>query len=730
MIPILYAANATTFENFGIGHLPDAISPHVVEERNGEFTFEMQYPIDGEHYSEIQMRSIIKAKPSPAQDPQAFRVFKITKPINGIVTVSARHVRYDLEGIPVSPFTAQGITAALQAILANSLVTNPFTFTTNKTNTQRMTLEAPCAALSLLGGVHGSLLDVYGGEYKYQDFQITLLQTRGENNGVVIRYGVDLVDLQQEEHCANVYTGVMCFWKSAQDGTLVTGQIQSSGTFDYARIKVVDKSADYENAPTVALLNQDAVDYINNNKVGVPKVSINLRFANLEQTEEYENIRQSVELCDLITVKFEKLGVSATARIIRTDYDVINEKYISVEIGDSRTSLADTFVAVQTKAESAPTTTEVQQAITATTAAITGANGGAVRLLDANSDDLPDTLYIADNPDPYLARKVWRFNYEGWGASQNGYAGPFTMGATFAQGFLAEFITAGYLSANRIKANSIAVSKLTGSITNGQWKIDLDNGTMTIGNLAVGKITGNIANGNWKIDFDRGTFTIGSISADNITSGTIDASNITVTNLNADNITTGSINGQRITDYSIQGNKIGTGEITGGVDYYGRPTGNLAANSIKGGNIDSLTITGSNLADTTLPGDKLVNHTLNDLQISGNSLSTASLTGGINTSLQRADFSHGVFNNTETANYCHAKNVTVDSVFSAEDRAFISRLFMAYGASYYEASWEQITVPTFTNKMLQVFNGDDQYIGYVERHYVCTSTENVWVLAH
>lgn len=731
MIPILYAANATTFDNFGIGHLPDAISPHVVEERNGEFTLEMQYPIDGEHYSEIQMRSIIRAKPSPAQDPQAFRVFKITKPINGIVTVSARHVRYDLEGIPVSPFTATGISQALQRIKQYSLVTNPFTFTTNKTNTQKMTLEAPCAAISLLGGMHGSLLDIYGGEYKYQDFVISLLQARGEDNGVIIRYGVDLVDLQQEEHCANLYTGVMCFWKSSNDGTLVTGTIQSSGTFDYARVKVVDKSADYEKAPTVAKLNQDAVDYINNNKVGVPKVSINLRFANLEQTEEYENIRQSVELCDLITVKFEKLGVTATAKIIRTDYDVISEKYITVEIGDSRTSLADTFVAVQTQAESAPTTTEMQQAINATTAAITGANGGAVRLLDTNNDNLPDTLYIADNPNPQLARKVWRWNYEGWGASQNGYAGPFTMGATFQQGFLAEFITAGYLSADRIKANTIAVEKLTGSIKNSDWEINLKNGTMTIGSLAVGKITGSITNDDWSIDFTHGTLTIGTISADNITSGTIDASEVTVTNLNADNITTGSINGQRITDYSIKGSKIGTGEITGGVDYYGRPTGNLAANSIKGGNIDSLTITGSNLANTTLPGDKLVNHTLGDLQIDNVSgLSTASLSGGINTSLQRADFSHGVFNNTETADYCHAKNITVDKVLSADDRLFANRLFVYMGGRAYEATWQQIAIPTTTNKYLQVFDGNDQYIGYVERHSVITGSNDVWVLAY
>lgn len=662
MIPILFDSLTTDFSTFGIGHLSDAIGPSVLEERNGEYTLEMQYPLDGEHFSDIGMRSIILAKPSPAQDPQPFRVFRITKPINGIVTINARHVRYDLEGVPVTPFIGNGIADALQKIKNNAMVSNPFTFSTNKTNTQIMTLTAPASTLSLLGGVRGSLLDIYGGEYKYNVWNVALLSSRGTDNGVVIRYGVDLTDFQQEESCASVYTGVMCYWQSSQDGTMVTGDVQSSGTFDYERVLVVDKSGEYEDAPTVAQLNQEAIAYINNNKVGVPKVAINLSFANLEQTEEFKNIRQSIELCDQITVDFPKIGVSAMARVIRTNYDVINERYNSVEIGDSRTSLADSFVAVQTKAENAPTTAEMQQAINVTTAAITGANGGSVRLLDTNDDDMPDTLYIADNPSPLLASKVWRFNYEGWGASANGYSGPFTMGATFAKGIIADFITAGTLSADRIGANSISVSKLTGSIANGDWKIDLDNGTMSIGELAVSKITGNIANGNWEIDFDNGTFSIGNISADKITSGTIDAAQITVTNLNADNITTGSINGSRITDLSIEGGKIKNSTLSGlKLEDFAITETKLDSKSVSGAKIKDLTITGSNIADTTLPGDKLENYTLSDTQVRGGGLSTWSTSDGIDRSLGYADFSNSAFFSDAPVDYINTRYLKVGS---------------------------------------------------------------------
>jgi hypothetical protein len=126
------------------------------------------------------------------------------------------------------------------------------------------------------------------------------------------------------------------------------------------------------------------------------------------------------------------------------------------------------------------------------TADILGAKGGAVRLLDTDGDDFPDTLYIADDPDPSQATYVWRFNYAGWGASVNGFGGPFILAATINSGIVAEFITAGYLSADRIEANSLGVSKLTGTIKGGisnSWILDLENGTLTIGNISANNIT-------------------------------------------------------------------------------------------------------------------------------------------------------------------------------------------------------------------------------------------------
>lgn len=664
MIPVLYSPTETDFTTFGLGTLPDAISPHVVEERNGEFTLEMQYPVDGTNYDLIGMRSIIKAMPRPKGKPQPFRVYRMTKPINGIVTIYARHIRYDLEGVPVYPFTSSSLYTALSAIKSNMMVENPFYFYTDKTSNVGMTLKAPATATALMGGMEGSLLDIYGGEYDYDNFNIYLKASRGQSTNVVIRYGVNLIDLEQEENCANVFTGVVAFWKASQTDQVVMGTVQSVGTFDFTRIKLLDRSANYEAAPTQAQLNNDAVAYANEAKIGVPKVSISLKFTDLQQIEEFAIDDYTLKLCDLVTVEFEKLGVSAKAKIIRTDFDVITERYISLDIGDSRTNIAETIIGISTKAEAAPTATEMQQAITATTAAITGANGGAVRTLDTNGDGLPDTLYIADNPDPNLATKVWRFNYEGWGASENGYAGPYTMGATFLQGFIADFITAGTLNAERIGANSITVSKLTGKIENGEWEID----------------------------FDDGTFKIGSISASEITSGTLDASQITVKNLNADNITTGTLNVLRIADNSLTGTK-------------------LANSTVTGSKIQNLTITGSNIANTTLPGDKLENYTLSDTQIQAQGVSTASLSSAVNTSLGFADFSDDVFSRgTRCAYmYCNYLDVgTTGRVYSLS----ATQLSVYYNGSYYSATFKQPSVSLTHSSAFQVTdtNGNTQWV--------------------
>ena len=493
MKPILFPKTATTFETQGLGVLADAASCKVTEERNGLYELEMQYPITGQHYADIGDDCILYAIPSPYRGPQPFRIYRTSKPINGIVTINARHIRYDLAFVPLNPFTAANAPTAMAGLQSNAAVSSNFTFWTNKTTSADFAVSVPSATSNILGGQTGSILDVYGGEYEFDAFSVKLYDQRGQDNGVSIRYGKNLTDLKQERNIYNVTTGIYPYWASSDGDTLVTCDpkiVYASGTYDRQKIIPVDFSQDFQDAPTPQQLLERAQAYVQSNDIGVPEVSLTVSFVQLEQTEQYKDmvLLEKCDLCDTVTVEYEKLGVSAKAKIVKIVTDVLLERYESVEIGEVRTNIADTIANQQQQIQQRPTSGAVQQIANSIAAAIIGAKGGAVRLLDTNGDGEPDTLYIADNPDPSQAVKVWRFNYEGWGASQNGYDGPFEMSAALGVGLYADFITAGTLNAALVDVINLTANNITSgtlNAKNGNLSINLDTGEVkTIGGNA------------------------------------------------------------------------------------------------------------------------------------------------------------------------------------------------------------------------------------------------------
>lgn len=454
MKPIIFPSTATEFNTHGLGVLTDAISCTVTEERNGSFELTMQYPDTGVHFDEITDRCIIYAIPSPYRAPQPFRIYRITRPMDGIIMVYAQHITYDLSGVPLNPFTAINAPDALSKLSLNAAVDSPFTFWTDKPTVASFAVSTPSSTRSVLGGSSGSILDVYGGEYEWDGFTVRLYGHRGYDNGVVISYGKNLTDIEQDRNISNVATGIYPYWTNAE-GALVTCDpkiVNAPGTYDFTRVVPVDFSNDFEAQPTPAQLLARAEKYVEDNKIGIPKTSITASFVQLEQFPEYEDLAllEKCDLCDTVTIRYPQLGVEAKAEIVKTETDVLLERYNSVEIGDVRTNIADTIVGQQQEIKQKPSETYLHEAVLALTDTILGASGGAVRLLDTNNDGMPDTLYIADDPDPTKARKVWRFNHEGWGASNNGYNGPFSYGATLENGMVADFITAGTLNADLV----------------------------------------------------------------------------------------------------------------------------------------------------------------------------------------------------------------------------------------------------------------------------------------
>ena len=470
---ILYDHDEEAFTSNGLGALPDAASCTVTEERNGGYEAEMEYPLTGSHFSDIQKRRILYVKPNPYDDPQPFRIYSITKPINGIVTVHAAHLSYDTSGSIVKLFPADaGSASAAMSYLKNfSVPSTPFTFFTNVGKSGTMSVPKPSSIRSLLGGSDGSILDTFGGEYLFDKWNISLLESRGSNRGVTIRYGKNMTDLEQEENDTDFYTGVYPFWYSeSEDGGLVTlsandGIVNAPGNYDFVKIMPLDLSSEdfskettdsegYTTTiekPTEAELLAAAQKYIANNKIGIPKVSLDVSFVMLAQTEEYKDFArlETVKLCDTVTVEFEKLGVKTTAKCIKTVYNVLTDKYDSIELGEPKSSLAETVSNQGTLIEEASDKSYMERAIqNATDLIMSGKLGGYVTVTK-------NEIYIADNKDLDKAVKVWRWNSGGLGYSSSGKDGPFGTAMTSDGKIVADYISTGNLDCSVLNVSNI-----------------------------------------------------------------------------------------------------------------------------------------------------------------------------------------------------------------------------------------------------------------------------------
>ena len=471
MIPVLFAADETEFDTNGLGVLADEADTTVIEGA-GKFELEMKYPVTGLRFHDIAERAIIMAKPDPVRDAQPFRIYRITKATGGLVTVYARHLAYDNIGNTCSPFSAENAVSALQSLKANAVEECPFTFWTDVGKAASMSIKTPQQIWTLMGSGEGCILDLYGGEYEFDRYIIRLWSRRGADRGVSIRYGKNLKNLEQDRNIANCYTAVHPYWTNT-DGICIELPekiVKAKANFGYTRIIPLDLSKEFKEQPTEYQLRAKTLAYIAENNIGVPITAWKVEFEQLEKTAEYKGkaLLEQVQYGDTVSVYYEELDIEVTARANEVRYKPRLERYESIALGDVKNTLADTIINQKKQINSKPSMSQMQIAIQTLTAAILGAKGGAVRLLDTDGDDVPDTLYIADNPDPAKAVKVWRFNYEGWGASKNGYNGPFVIGASFDSGILADFITAGTLYGMLIKAGVIESE-------DGKVRIDLNN---------------------------------------------------------------------------------------------------------------------------------------------------------------------------------------------------------------------------------------------------------------
>lgn len=477
MIPVLYDKTETAYTTNGIGRLSGAVSCLVTEERNGVFALEMVYPSSGEHYADITPGMQVLASVGKGRQTQPFEITKVTRPISGKVTVEAEHKSYQMELIPVGPCEAESATEALAALKAAAAESCPFTFWTNKVTIASFAHTAPGSLRSRLGGEAGSVLDVFGGEWEFDRFTCRLWSSRGEDRGVVLRYGKNITDINQEESIQNTITGVYPYYQSETAYVELTEKVlhsEHADEFPYQRTMVLDLSSEFDATPTEAQLRTAAESYMSRHSIGVPKVNLKVSFVDLAQTEEYKDVAplEEVRLCDTVGVYFEPLGVEAKAKVVRTVWNALEDRYDSVEIGEVRANMARTIAAIEKETIQAVDRSALSNAFKVLTDAITGASGGVIRF-NYNSDGQPYELLILDTGNIDTAVNVWRWNSGGFGHSSTGYNGEYTVGITQDGQIVADMITTGILQGIQIIAES-------GSI--GGWTISADGLYKVFGN--------------------------------------------------------------------------------------------------------------------------------------------------------------------------------------------------------------------------------------------------------
>lgn len=345
MIPRL--VNTYPFTGTGIT-LTDTISCKVTEERNGAFELEMVVATTTPYFEEIKEGRYILAKPNHTQGAQAFEIYEISRPINQRVTIRAHHISYRLSFIPAEPFSCTGITNTLNGLISHSMETNPFTFTTTITNEQSTYNQtAPASIRSRLGGTEGSVLDVFGGEYVWDNLTVSLLLHRGQDNGVQLRVAKNISALEQTTNLENVVTGALPYWSNENGTVNLYGDIQYNShvnEYDYKRTVLLDLSEQFETAPSSTQLNTAAQQYVNQTNLGIVNTNIKLSFVDLADTNEYEGSPlERVNLCDTVTVIYNPLSITYQAKAIRLTYDVLAERTLEVEVGDAKSTIAKTI---------------------------------------------------------------------------------------------------------------------------------------------------------------------------------------------------------------------------------------------------------------------------------------------------------------------------------------------------------------------------------------------------
>ena len=357
MIPILFEKTETAFADNGIGRLRDCISATVSEERNGIYELDFEYPVTGANYDLIQCGRLVGVTHDESGDIQPFEIVSASRPINGIVSFHAVHISYRQSQMVATGSNINSLADAF-TLLGTATPSNPFSYETDITSSAYMAAAdgTPRSVRQLLGGVQGSILDTYGGEYEWDKWRVILHESRGELKDFAIRYGVNLLDYNDDTSYQGTFTSCIAYWKGNDEIVTATATLGEDGYNGNDICVPLDLSDKFENKPTTVQLQNEALSYMQRNQTNLPSQSITVDFVRLSEMGEFAQFQDllTCKLCDSIKVIFPMYNVSASFKIVKTEWNVLAGRFNQMELGTLSTTLSEALGITDSGSSSGP----------------------------------------------------------------------------------------------------------------------------------------------------------------------------------------------------------------------------------------------------------------------------------------------------------------------------------------------------------------------------------------
>ena len=369
MNPVLYRADERSFRTFGMGEISDAYKVTVTRERNGNYDLYIKYPVNGRFASIFKEEMKIKSDAGRRTKWQTFEINRIVKNSSEHIEIYARHISMRTSDIALKPIVkASNITAeaALRLWKDNLVGDDVFDVSSDIQTTGNISWEVDKVgnARKALGGVSGSILDVFGGEYEFDNNLIILHKQMGRKAPTVLEYGRNLLSVEEERLLNGNYTSIYPFARytpsnngSSEESkevlvTLPEHIIDSSYLRLYAqrRISLVDFSGKFDDKhpPTAEKLRSLAQSYIKSNNIGAPKISTEVSYVDLSQTLDYQDfgVMEEVELCDIIPLYYPQFDITTTTeKVVKVVYDVYTDSNEEITLGTIGQSLSSSMTA-------------------------------------------------------------------------------------------------------------------------------------------------------------------------------------------------------------------------------------------------------------------------------------------------------------------------------------------------------------------------------------------------